>query len=62
MKNKRGSTLKKHILEFSRVTVIVWPELERIALVNPFDSTSMSFDECLKMLKSARKRRRRRGA
>ena len=55
----------RHILEFERASVVVWPDLERIAIVSPFDSSSISFDECIDLIaktKKSRKGKRSNGA
>jgi hypothetical protein len=60
MANKHAcSSDRRVILEFRNATVIVWPDLDRLAIVSPFGDSSMSIEECLAELKKPRKIRRR---
>ena len=57
MKTKPTHT-NKHILDFAGATVIVWPDLEQLAVVSPFGPSSMSFDEAIREIEKTKGKRK----
>lgn len=49
------------IMDFKHATVVIWPDLEQLAVVSPFGPASMSFDEALRKIEKSRKKRGKRG-
>jgi len=60
MKKDNPPHSNKHTLDFAGATVIVWPELDRVAVVSPFESSSVSFDEFFEAIRRAKKMQKER--
>jgi hypothetical protein len=50
--------IKRVTLELDHMTIVVWPELERVAVLSPLgECANVSIEECLDALKSIREER-----
>lgn len=54
--------MNRMIVDFKNATVVIWPDLEQIAIVSPFGPSSMSFDECIRKIESKKSRKRRKAS